>query len=135
MSTVLPTTPPTTAPSATRALRTTDPSRRLRRARQHGEVVDQHDRRALERAGWRTFLAYRENHVRAWDGTLLAVTPVWVAEAERADRAATARAAAQQVSAGTIDEAWALLRTRCAELDRRAAQAAARQRAMRPRAA
>ena len=134
MSTVLPTTPPTTAPSAARALRTADPSRRLRRARQHGEVVDQHDRRALERAGWRTFLAYRENHVRAWDGTLLAVTPVWVAEAERADRAASARAAAQQVSAATIDEAWALLRTRCAEIDRRAAHAA-RQRAMRQRAA
>jgi hypothetical protein len=130
MSMVMPSTPPHTPNQP----RSADTSRRLRRARQHGEVVDQHDRRALERAGWRTFLAYRENHVRAWDGTLLAVTPVWVAEAERADRAASARAAAQQASAGTIDEAWALLRTRCADLDRRATQAA-RQRAMRQRAA
>ena len=131
---VMPSTPPPMPNSLPNQQRPADSTRRIRRARQHGEVVDQHDRRALERAGWRTFLAYRENHVRAWDGTLLAVTPVWVAEAERADRAASARATAQQVSAGTIDEAWALLRTRCAEVDRRAATAA-RQRAMRQRAA
>jgi len=100
------------------------------RARQHGEVVEQADRRALERAGWRTFLSYRENHVRGWDGTLLAVTPVWVAEAERAERAASARSVALQVSGTTIDEAWALLRARAADADRRAArQLALRQRA------
>ena len=126
MSMVHPATPHQTRP--------VDATRRMRRARQHGETVGQHDRRALERAGWRTLLSYRENHVRAWDGTLLAVTPVWLAEAERADRAASARSSALQVDAPTIDEAWALLRAKAAEADRRAAHAA-RQRALRQRAA
>jgi hypothetical protein len=153
MSMVLPT-PPRSAASdptrPTRATRTTDVARadayvtvgktgrtdrRARRARQHGDVVDQTDRRVLERAGWRTFLSYRENHVRGWDGTLLAVTPVWVAEAERADRASSARSTALQASASSIDEAWALLRSRAAEADRRADRRAARQRTSRPRAA
>jgi hypothetical protein len=120
-------------PSPQRQSAPTDQTRRTRRARQHGIVVEQPDRRVLERAGWRTFLSYRENHIRGWDGTLLTVTPVWVAEAERADRAASARAAALQVSACTIDEAWVLLRAKAADADRRAA--AARQRAMRQRAA
>jgi len=126
MSMVLPTPPHHTRPA--------DIPRRMRRARQHGEVVEQADRRALERAGWRTFLSYRENHVRGWDGTLLTVTPVWMAEAERADRAASTRSVALEVSGTTIDEAWALLRARAADTDRRAAQAA-RQRALRHRAA
>jgi len=78
----------------------------LLRPRRHGVVLEQSDRRALERAGWRTLLTYRENHVRGWDGTLLAVTPVWVAEAERAGRPS----AVVQASAATIDDAWAALR-------------------------
>lgn len=78
----------------------------LLRRRRHGAHLEQSDRRALERAGWRTLLSYRENHVRAWDGTLLTVTPLWVAEAERAGRPS----AVVQVSAPTIDEAWAALR-------------------------
>lgn len=123
MSTVMPS-PPRESPP-------TNAARRKRRARRHGEYVDQDDRRALERAGWRTFLSYRENHVRGWDGTLLGVTPVWVAEAERGDRAGSATSAALEVSAGTIDEAWLSLRTRCADADRRAAM----QRAYRRRAA
>lgn len=126
MSTVLPTTPPQPRPA--------DATRRMRRARRHGDTIGHDDRRALERAGWRTLLSYRENHVRAWDGTLLAVTPVWLAEAERADRAASARSVALQVSGATIDEAWALLRAKAADADRRAAHAT-RQRALRQRAA
>ncbi len=120
-------------PSPQRHSAPTDQARRGRRERQHGEIVEQTDRRVLERAGWRTFLSYRENHVRGWDGTLLAVTPVWVAEAERADRAASARAGALQVSACSIDQAWALLRAKAVDADRRAA--AARPRAVRQRAA
>ncbi len=85
------------------AMSTTAP---LLRRRRHGTHLEQPDRRSLERAGWRTLLSYRENHVRAWDGTLLAVTPVWVAEAERAGRPS----AVVQASAPTIDEAWAALR-------------------------
>jgi hypothetical protein len=103
-----------------------------RRDRRHGELLDAAaDRRALERAGWRTFLSYRENHVRAWDGTLLSVTPVWIAEAERADKAASARAGAVQASAATVEEAWALLRQRAAESVQQAERRAARQRLLR----
>ena len=43
------------------------------------------ERRELERAGWRTTLDYRENHVRGLDGQLLRVEPVWIAVAERFD--------------------------------------------------
>jgi hypothetical protein len=92
------------------------------RSRRHGPVLDQDDRRAIERAGWRTLLSYRENHVRGWDGTLLDVRPVWLAEAERADRSATARSTVVQVRAGSIDEAWALLRRQTDASARRADQ-------------
>ena len=57
----------------------------IRRERQHGAVIQQQDRRDHERAGWRTTLDYRENLVRARDGRLLQVEPVWHAEAERSD--------------------------------------------------
>jgi hypothetical protein len=113
---------------ASAAATTGSPARRDRR---HGHLLDDHDRRVLERAGWRTFLTYRENHVRAWDGTLLSVTPVWIAEAERADRAASARAGAVQASGATPTEAWALLRRRAAESVRDAERRAARQRLLR----
>lgn len=63
------------------------------------------DRRTLERAGWRTTLDYRENHVRGLDGRLLHVEPVWTAEAERFDGEVVVAAA----SAATADEAWASL--------------------------
>jgi PPE-repeat protein len=59
-------------------------------------------RRDLERAGWRTTLEYRENHVRALDGRLLRVEPVWIAEAERWD----GQVAVASAEAGTPDEAW-----------------------------
>ena len=83
-------------------------------------TIDQPDRRALERAGWRTMLEYRENHVRRPDGTLLDVEARWIAEAERADGAALVAS----VSAPTADEAWALLReaARAAVARRRAAR-------------
>lgn len=42
-------------------------------------------RRALEAAGWRTWLSYHENHHRAPDGRMTAVEPCWVAELERPD--------------------------------------------------
>jgi hypothetical protein len=68
-------------------------------------VLQPADRRTLERAGWRTTLDYRENHVRGLDGRLLHVEPVWTAEAERFDGDVTVAAA----SASTADEAWAAL--------------------------
>ena len=78
-------------------------------------IVDQPDRRALECSGWRTMLDYTENHLRATDGTLLAVVPRWTAEAERAEATRTRVAS---VTATTRDEAWAQLRqaTRVADL-------------------
>ncbi len=69
-------------------------------------MLDQPDRRALERAGWRTMLEYRENHVRRDDGTLLEVRASWKAEAERVRR----RLVVASATADTVDEAWALLR-------------------------
>ncbi len=64
------------------------------------------DRRALERAGWRTTLDYRENHIRARDGRLIEVVPSWTAEAERFDGDLAFAAAVGT----TPDEAWAHLR-------------------------
>jgi len=77
-----------------------------RRPRRHGTVLEPEDRRVLERAGWRTTLDYRENHVRGWDGRLLGVVPVWTAEAERFDGELAAAAAA----ASSPEEAWHWLR-------------------------
>jgi hypothetical protein len=91
--------PPVTTPRAAR-------SRRARRPRRHVDVLDQPDRRALERAGWRTTLEYRENHVRGRNGRLLEVVPHWVAEAERFAGAGVVATA----SGETADEAWANLR-------------------------
>ncbi len=81
-----------------------DTSPRPRRRRRM--TIDQPDRRALERAGWRTLLDYRENHVRGADGRLLAVEGRWMAEAERSDGAWLMTV----VPATTVDEAWAQLR-------------------------
>lgn len=66
------------------------------------------DRQALERAGWRTLLDYRENHVRGEDGTLLEVCPRWIAEAELVRGAVTVSVAS--ATAPTIDEAWKRVR-------------------------
>ncbi len=76
------------------------------RPRRHGVFLEPADRRALERAGWRTTLDYRENHVRGRNGRLLEVIPAWTAEAERFD----GDLAVASAVAGTADAAWALLR-------------------------
>jgi len=76
------------------------------RPRRHGVLVEPADRRTLERAGWRTTLDYRENHVRARDGRLLEVVPTWTAEAERYDGDLLTASAI----GATVEEAWALLR-------------------------
>ena len=82
-----------------------------RRQRRHGELHDR-DRRALERAGWRTLLDYRENHVRDADGTLLHVEPQWTAEAERIEQrpGAAASTVVTTVTARSRVEAWSLLK-------------------------
>ena len=77
-----------------------------RRYRRHGVTLEPADRRALERAGWRTTLEFRENHLRGRDGRLLEVEETWMAEAERFDGAFQVFAA----EASTADEAWAVLR-------------------------
>jgi len=69
-------------------------------------VLQPADRRDLERAGWRTTLDYRENHVRGLDGRLLRVEAVWVAVAERYDGDL---AVASGVGA-TADDAWSAVR-------------------------
>ena len=65
-------------------------------------MLQPRERRHLERAGWRTTLDFRENHVRGLDGRLLRVEPVWIAEAERYDRHVEIASA----QGSTPDEAW-----------------------------
>jgi len=77
-----------------------------RRLRRHGVHLEPPDRRALERAGWRTTLEYRENHVRGRDGRLIEIVPAWTAEAERFDGGLSFASA----MAPTIDAAWAMVR-------------------------
>lgn len=122
------------APMVARALPT--PRQRLLRQRQHGAILQQADRRELERAGWRTTLEFRENNVRGRDGRLLQVEEIWHAEAERdparrvaadlpADRAAGVEWGSEcradrgvdfvHATAESIDEVWSKLR-RQAEL-------------------
>jgi hypothetical protein len=84
-----------------------DLRRSARRPRRHGVLVEPDDRRVLERAGWRTTLDYRENHLRARDGRLLEVVPTWTAEAERFDGEVSVASAVAE----TVEEAWALLRS------------------------
>jgi hypothetical protein len=76
------------------------------RPRRHGECIEPVDRRALERAGWRTMMDYRENHIRGRNGRLVEVQAVWVAEAERFD----GDMAVASATGRTIEEAWAALR-------------------------
>ena len=96
------------------------PRQRLLRQRQHGAILQQADRRELERAGWRTTLEFRENNVRGRDGRLLQVEEIWHAEAERERGQRTGREFAGGVdfvhaTAESVDEVWAKLR-RQAEL-------------------
>ena len=95
-------------------LRGTTPG--IRRERQHGAVLQQPDRRDLERAGWRTTLDYRENLIRGRDGRLLQVESVWHAEAERSDRRRQGGVPAERgvdfitATAESIDAVWSRLR-------------------------
>jgi hypothetical protein len=84
----------------------------IRRERQHGAVIQQHDRRDLERAGWRTTLDYRENLIRARDGRLLQVEPVWHAEAERSDHGTRSERGIDFITATaeSVDAVWSRLR-------------------------
>jgi hypothetical protein len=68
------------------------------------------DRRLLERAGWRTLLAYREDQVRDADGTLVAVRARWIAEAEHV----TGRWIECEVVGTDACAAWARLRNEAA---------------------
>ncbi len=74
--------------------------------RRRRTTLEQPDRRALERSGWRTLLDYSENHVRDHNGRLLSVQPRWIAEAERVRGEVLVATA----TATTIDDAWAKLR-------------------------
>jgi hypothetical protein len=58
-------------------------------------------RRALEAAGWRTWLSYTENHRRDASGRMVAIDERWVVELEHIDGAALA------VEAPTSSAAWA----------------------------
>jgi hypothetical protein len=88
--------------------------RAMSQYRRHGVTLEPADRRALERAGWRTTLEYRENHVRGRDGRLLEVEESWTAEAERFDGAFQVVAA----EGATAEEAWAVLREEIATTER-----------------
>jgi len=89
------------------------PRQRLLRQRQHGAILQQTDRRELERAGWRTTLEFRENNVRGRDGRLLQVEEIWQAEAER-DPVQRAASGVDFVAATaeSVDEVWSKLRRR-----------------------
>lgn len=98
----------------TRALPT--PRQRLLRQRQHGAILEQPDRRELERAGWRTTLEFRENNRRGRDGRLLQVEEIWHAEAERDGPSRTGQGVDFiHATAESVDEVWSKLR-RQAEL-------------------
>jgi hypothetical protein len=104
-------------------------SNRRRSHRRDRPFVEHGDRRALEQAGWRTLLEYRENHVRSDDGTLLAVHSQWTGEAEfdlgrPAAAGATGASGRRRVLVATATAAdptavWADLRRQVAHLTQR----------------
>jgi len=102
------------------------PRQRLLRQRQHGAILQQADRRELERAGWRTTLEFRENNVRGRDGCLLQVEEIWHAEAER-DLRGDQGVGFVHATAESVDEVWAKLRRRAELADVRRADVAAAQ--------
>jgi hypothetical protein len=112
---------------AARALPT--PRQRLLRQRQHGAILQQADRRELERAGWRTTLEFRENNLRGRDGRLLQVEEIWHAEAERDAVGRPGREVDGvdfvHATAESVDEVWGKLRRQAelADVRRRAESA------------
>lgn len=89
-------------------VRRSAPGPRLRR---HHGADQHHDRCELERAGWRTTLEYRENHVRGRDGMLLQLQVVWCAEAERDGSPGGAGPTVITATGSTLDKVWSRLRT------------------------
>jgi hypothetical protein len=104
------------------------PRPRRHRRRAHGRdpvAVEHADRRALESAGWRTLLEYRENHVRSEDGTLVAIRPRWTGEAEldlggRPGGRTGRRVLVATATAADPTAVWADLRRQATELASRA---------------
>jgi hypothetical protein len=88
------------------------------RERRHGVFLEPQSRRELERAGWRTTLDFRENHVRGLDGQLLRVEPVWIAEAERY----VGDVEVASAEGSSAEAAWLLLADRVASSDVRRTQ-------------
>ena len=108
----------------TRSLPT--PRQRLLRQRQHGAILQQPDRRELERAGWRTTLEFRENNMRGRDGRLLQVEEIWHAEAEREPSNGRDRGVDFiHATAESVDEVWSKLRRRAELADVRRADVVA----------
>jgi hypothetical protein len=96
------------------------PRQRRARLRQHGAILQQADRRELERVGWRTTLEFRENNVRARDGRLLQVEEIWHAEAERGmARRDGGGMDLIYATAESVDEVWAKLRHQAELVDLR----------------
>jgi hypothetical protein len=100
------------------------PRQRLLRQRRHGAILQQTDRRELERAGWRTTLEFRENNVRGRDGRLLQVEEIWYAEAERDPRGVRG-ADFIHATAESVDGVWSKLRRQAELADVRRADVAA----------
>jgi hypothetical protein len=103
------------------------PRQRLMRQRQHGAILQQVDRRELERAGWRTTLEFRENNLRGRDGRLLQVEEIWYAEAERDPSPNSAHGVDfVHATAESVDDVWSKLRRQAelADVRRRAGSAA-----------
>ena len=104
------------------------PRQRLLRQRQHGAVLQQSDRRELERIGWRTTLEFRENNTRGRDGRLLQVEEIWHAEAERDTAGGRDRGVDFiHATAESVDDVWAKLRRQAELADVRRADGAAAQ--------
>jgi hypothetical protein len=70
-------------------------------------------RRALEAAGWRTWLTYHENHRRDADGRLVAIDERWSVELEHTDGTALA------VEGPSAAAAWSAARTQAIGYSRR----------------
>ena len=67
-------------------------------------------RRALEAAGWRTWLSYTENHRRDLSGRMVALDQRWVVELEHVDGRSFAMEAPS--TTGAWDAAWRAVATR-----------------------
>jgi hypothetical protein len=74
-------------------------------------------RRALEAAGWRTWLTYHENHRRDADGRLVAIDERWLVELEHTD--GTELAVEGPSAAAAWSAAWSAARTQAGGCPRR----------------